>query len=231
MPRAARRTTPPRQTSLDDRGFGNDQLRALPDVRALCSEILKWEGYRRDMFVDARGNVRTGIGHFLPDARAAVALPWKHRATGLAATGHEVWAAFEQVRAQAAGHAAPAHQRASDLVLPAGFAVDLITRRVQRQLLPAVRRLCPGFDRYPLPAQRALVEMAYDLGISRFSRFSNLIAACEQWNFRKAAQHCHRWTSRKARNEATRALFLEAATPDSSSTPGFAGKNARRDGG
>jgi GH24 family phage-related lysozyme (muramidase) len=211
MPRAARRTAPPRQTSIDDRPVAGAGLRAAPNLRALCSEILKWEGYRRDMFVDARGNVTTGIGHFLPNGRAALALPWRHKATGLPASGHEVWAAFEQVRAQAAGHTAPAHQRASDLVLPTGFATDLATRRLERQFLPAVRRLCRGFDGYPLPAQRALVEMAYNLGIGRFSRFSNLIAACEQRDFRKAAQHCHRWTCRNARNEATGALFLDAA--------------------
>ena len=71
--------------------------------------------------------------------------------------------------------------------------------------------MCPGFDSYPLPARRALIEMAYDLGVGRLGRFGPLIAACEQRDFRKAAQHCHRWTSRHARNEATRNLFLDAA--------------------
>jgi GH24 family phage-related lysozyme (muramidase) len=212
MPRAARRiAAPPNQTSIDDLRVGDARLCGVPDARALCSEILKWEGYRRDMYVDARDNVMTGIGHFLPNARAALALPWKHRATGLPATGHEIWAAFEQVRAQAAGHGAPAHQRASDLVLPAGFAIELATRRLERELLPALRRLCPGFDAYPLPAQRALVDMAYNLGVGRLIRFGSLIAACAQLDFRKAARYCHRWTSRAGRNEATRNLFLDAA--------------------
>ncbi len=211
MPKVARRTAPPYQTSIYDLRVGAAGLCGAPDARALCSEILKWDGYRRDMSVDARGNVITGVGHFLANARAALALPWKHRATGLPATGHEIWAAFEQVRAQAAGHGAPAHQRASDLVLPAGFAIDLAIRRLERELLPGLRRLCPGFDAYPLPAQRALVDMAYNLGVARLSKFSNLIAACVQRDFRKAARYCHRWTSRAGRNEATRNLFLDAA--------------------
>ena len=211
MPRVARRTTLPRQTSIDDLHVAGARPRAVPGARALCSEILRWEGYRRDMFVDGRGNVMTGVGHFLPNARAALALPWKHKATGLPATGREIWAAFEQVRAQAAGHAAPAHQRASDLLLPPGFAIDLAIRRLERQSLPALRRLCPGFDAFPLPAQRALVDMVYDLGVGRFGRVGNLIAACAQRNFRKAALHCHRWTSGPARNHATRDLFLDAA--------------------
>ena len=212
MPRAARRTTPPRQISIDDVRSDDLRRRGTPDARSLCSALLKWEGYRRDMYVDARRNVTTGIGFRLPNARAALSLPWKHKATGLPATGHEIWAAFEQVRAQAVGHRAPAHQRASDLVLPAGFAIDLAIRRLERQLLPGLRRLCRGFDQYPASVQRALVDMSYDIGLAAFGKFSNLLTASERLDFRTASQHCHRWTALTARNEATRNLFLEAAS-------------------
>ena len=163
------------------------------------------------MYVDWRGEVRTGIGLVLRDARAALALPWRHRRTGSPATAAEVRAAFEQVRAQRAGHVAPAHQRASDLVLPAGYAALLVIRRLERELLPALRRLFPRFEHYPLPAQRALVEMANNLGVGGLRRFFNLIAACNRGDFAAAADHCHRRTIGVARNTATRALFRKAA--------------------
>lgn len=213
-------------------------------ARALCSEIIRWEGFRREMYVDARGRIRTGIGHRLADAGAALALPWQHRATGRRATPAEVRAAYRQVRAQAAGHPAPALQRASDLVLPAGFAADLATTHLERTVLPGLRRFCPTFDGYPLPAQRALVDMAFDLGLDRLALFHNLIAACRRGDFAAAADHCHRPRCQSARNVSTRNLFREATAPRAAGAPDAAssrqqrlvtaavvGQNARLDGG
>jgi GH24 family phage-related lysozyme (muramidase) len=213
MPRTAAVTASPDQTSLDDLLASAPRAARARDTRTLCTEVLKWEGYRQEMFVDWRGDVRTGIGHRLPNAAAALALPWRHKTTGQPATAAEVRKAFEQVRAQGAGHRAPAHQRASDLVLPAGYASVLATRHLERELLPAVRRLCPRFDDYPLPAQRALVDMAFNLGARALRRFHDLIAACNRWDFAAAAEHCLRRTCGVARNVATRELFRKAAGP------------------
>lgn len=212
MPRTAAARAPRDQTSIESLLANSPHAaRAAVDARALCTELFRWEGYRREMYVDWRGDVRTGIGLVLRDARAALALPWRHRTTGVPATAAEVRAAFEQVRAQRAGHAAPAHQRASDLVLPAGYAALLVMRRLERELLPALRRFFHRFEHYPLPAQRALVEMAYNLGVGGLRRFFNLTAACNRGDFAAAAAHCHRRTIGVARNAATRALFRKAA--------------------
>jgi len=96
-------------------------------------------------------------------------------------------------------------------VLAPGVAGDLAIKRVDRTVLPGLRRLCPDFDRCPLPARRALVDMAFDLGLAALSRFRNLITACATGDFATAANHCHRRGSRETRNAATRLLFLEAA--------------------
>jgi len=185
--------------------------RPASGTRALCAELVKWEGYRRHMYVHWHGGVATGIGHRLLDVDAALALPWQHRSTGLRATPREVRIAFAQVLAQARGHRAPAHQRASDVVLPAGFVAELAIARVERDLLPALRRLFAGFDRYPLPARCALVDMAFELGARELRRFHNLVAACARGDFAAAADHCHRRTSRPARNVATRELFRKSS--------------------
>jgi type VI secretion system secreted protein VgrG len=212
MPRTAAASAPPDQTSIEDLLTDTTPVaRAAVDSRALCTELFRWEGYRREMYVDWRGDVRTGIGFVLPDARAALALPWRHKATGFPATAAEVRAAFAQVRAQSAGHAAPAHERASNLVLPPGYAALLVMRRLERELLPELRKLLPRFEDYPLAAQRALVEMAYNLGVAGLRRFRNLIASCNGGDFGAAANHCHRRTIGVARNAGTKALFRKAA--------------------
>jgi GH24 family phage-related lysozyme (muramidase) len=163
------------------------------------------------MYVDRRGVVATGAGHALPTVDAAIALPWRHRATGLSATAAEIGRAFVRVRALGPRQKTLSYRLASDLVLSPGVAGDLAIRRVDRNVLPGLRRLCPDFGRYPLPARRALVDMAFDLGLAALSRFRNLITACEAGDFAAAANHCHRRGGRETRNAATRLLFLEAA--------------------
>ena len=162
------------------------------------------------MYVDTRGHVTTGIGHLLRDANAALALPWLHRATGAPATPAEIHAAFARVAAQPAGQHASRYQGVSDLVLPPNLPRDLAGMRLEREFLPGIRRLCPGFDGYPQPAQRALVDMAYNLGVGGLARFKNMLQACERGDFAAAAGECNRRTCRDDRNEATRELFLAA---------------------
>jgi len=212
--------------------FANNGV-TMPNVRALCAELIRWEGCRREMYVAPRGGVRTGIGHPLFDADAALALPWTHRSTGRRATAAEIRIAFAQARAQSRGHPAPAHQRASDLVLPAGLAGNLAAARLEQTILPGLRRLCAGFDRYPLAAQRALVDMAWNLGLRELAKFHNLIAACARADFTAAADHCHRRRSHSARNVSTRNLFQQAAKSRQQRllTAPFVSKNARLDGG
>ena len=204
MPRAASRTASLIQTSFDDRLATND-------TRSLCAELLRWESCRPHMYVDGRGFVATGVGHALPTVDAAIALPWRHRATGLSATPAEIQRAFVRVRALGPRQKTLSYRLASDLVLPAGVAGDLAIGRIERDVLPWLRRLCRGFRRYPLPARRALVDMAFDLGLAGLARFRNLITACAQRDFATAANHCHRRGSRETRNAAMRILFLEAA--------------------
>jgi GH24 family phage-related lysozyme (muramidase) len=181
------------------------------DIRALCRELTRWEGSCRHMYVDTRGHVTTGVGHLLRDPTAAAALPWFHRATGKPATTDEIRSAFREVGALGAGHKAGSYQRASDLVLPQAKLEQLAATRLESEFLPGLRRLCPRFDGYPLPAQRALVDMAYNLGVGGLAKFQTLIAACQRGDFAAAADACHRRSSRDERNEATRALFLDAA--------------------
>jgi GH24 family phage-related lysozyme (muramidase) len=204
MRRIAPRIALPSQTFIDDRQETND-------ARSLCAEVVRWESCRQHMYVDASGHVATGMGHRLPNADTATTLPWCHRATGLTAAPAEIRAAFRRIAALGPRQSTLAYRLASDLILPAGVAGDLAIARIERDVLPGLRRLFAGFDRYPLPARRALVDMAYDVGLTELARFRNLIAACGARDFATAANHCHRQRSREPRNTATRLLLFAAA--------------------
>ena len=103
------------------------------------------------------------------------------------------------------------------------MATDLATSRLEKEFLPGLRRLFPGFDAYPQPAQRALVDMIYTLGEGGLARkFPTVVEACRAGRFADAAAHCHRKAHdnehRKddARNDATKNLFLDAANLNAS---------------
>jgi hypothetical protein len=206
MARMAPRFAPSKQLSL-----ASADQHETNELRALCSEVFRWTACRAHMCVDSRGHVAAGAGHRLPSAAAAATLPWRHSGSGTVATRAEIADAYRRVRAQGPGQKTLTYRLASDLALSPGVAADLVMARIAREVLPGLRTLFRSFDRYPAPAQRALVEMAVDLGLTGLSKFRNLIAACERGNFSLAAEHCLRRGHRELRNAATRALFSKAA--------------------
>jgi len=206
MARQAARFAPSKQLSL-----ASAHQDETNELRSLCSEVFRWTACRAHMYVDSRGHVAAGAGHRLPSAAAAATLPWRNSGSRTAATRPEIEDAFHRVRAQGPGRTTLTYRLASDLVLSPGVAADLVMSRIARDLLPGLRARFRSFDRYPLPARCALVEMAVDLSLPGLSRFRNLIAACERWNFSLAAEQCLRRGHRQLRNAATRALFIKAA--------------------
>lgn len=61
----------------------------------------------------------------------------------------------------------------------------------------------------PKPAQVALLDMAYNLGVAGLDKFFRLRAAVVTSNWAIAARECERQGPSKERNAATAALFLE----------------------
>jgi GH24 family phage-related lysozyme (muramidase) len=215
------------------------QSRANPrhttiDVGALRDDLLRWEGNKPFMYLCSAGYVTTGIGNKLANAQEAIALPWQHTTTGLAATPAEIRTAFERVAAMTAEFrredpkapnpfGAKHYKNVSDLVLPEGAANQLAVDRLEKDFLKGLRGLFPSFDGYPQPAQRALVDMAYTLGVSGLeTKFPSVVKACREGRFADAAKYSHRKVKanegRKGdeRNAATRNLLLEAARLNSS---------------
>ena len=50
------------------------------------------------------------------------------------------------------------------------------------------KAVCPSFETLPEPAQRALANMAFNLGRTRLSKFKNMLAALEAKDFETAAR-------------------------------------------
>jgi GH24 family phage-related lysozyme (muramidase) len=69
----------------------------------------------------------------------------------------------------------------------------------------------PKWKLYPIPAQEALFDMGYNLGVGGLLKFHQLLAAVDEGQWRAAAARCHRVGIGAARNGDIADLFLQAA--------------------
>jgi type VI secretion system secreted protein VgrG len=69
-----------------------------------------------------------------------------------------------------------------------------------------------NYDAYPVQAQDALLDMAFNLGVHGLvAHFPRLKAAAEAQDWNTCAAQCHRNGISDSRNQKTVALFHEAA--------------------
>lgn len=181
------------------------------ELHEAMTDLSRWEGFTTWLYLDTRGLVTVGIGNMLPDVQACRALPWK--TVGQPSTAAEVDAAWTAVRRMEPGRAASSYANATKIRLDQGDVMALAERRLEREFLPGLKRLYPGWDTFPASAQRALVDMAWNLGIAGLAKFRHLAGAVSARDWAAAAQSCGRSTSRPERNQWTRQLFRDAAMP------------------
>ena len=189
------------------------------DLNQLLEDLIQREGLLTNGYRDStdHGGFTVGVGNMVPSDAACAQLPWL-RPDGRQASPAEARACYAAVMAMPPKLDAHAYAKASDLRLSEDVCRDLCISRLQREFLPGLRRLFGGFDGYPAPAVRALVDMIYNLGEGReaeatgLAAFVNLRAACARGAWKRAAAESHRSTCRQTRNDWTRDRFLEAAT-------------------
>jgi GH24 family phage-related lysozyme (muramidase) len=177
----------------------------------IVDDLLRWEGNANHLYLDTHGLVTVGIGHLLRSPAAAQALPFIDERTGHLATKEDIAAAFRHVGQDRAGCRAEHYAKLTHLRLSDEVVREIATSRLENEFLPGLRREFPHFDDYPSSAQRALVDMAYNLGVGGLGHFHKLRASCEAGDWAQAATECHRRTCRAERNDWTQALFLVAA--------------------
>ena len=176
------------------------------------------EGCMTWLYCDNRGFVTTGIGNLVASADACAALPWFHAANNPAggpvpAADGEKRSAYTKVMNAfwLIKPSAMQYRSISDLRLTLDFVVGLVGQRLETEFVPGIQELCPDFDEFPLSARRALVDLAYNLGVHGLSNFQMLLAACNARDWATAARQCHRSTSRDSRNDWTAEMFASCS--------------------
>ena len=160
------------------------------------------------MYLDTKGLVTVGVGKMLPDAATAQTLPFVRRDNGAAAKPDEIQRDFDAVRVQPKGLLAGSYRKFTQLDLP-DAAIDALLKTTADKFLADLAARFAGWAGYPAPAKRALLDMAYNLGIAGLMAFVRLKAAVEARNWDAAARECARNGISQTRNDWTRDLFLK----------------------
>ena len=132
-------------------------------------------------------------------------------AAGSPAAAAEIANAYAAVSSAPLGLPAKDYRSLSELNLPED-AIDQLWSDDISTFTTSLRKNIPNFDTYPDPAQDALFDMAYNLGIGGLLRYHNLLAACRAGDWDRAATESVRHGISDERNKATAALFLQAKT-------------------
>ncbi len=174
--------------------------------RAIVAERLKkFEGSTSYMYRCTGGEVTVGVGHAILNAALAQQLAWMGPPpSALIAADYARVAAAE--KGSVAAHYEPITQcRLS------GDAIDTL---LIADIAAFEANLTAGLNAwtgYPEPAQQALFDMAYNLGVGGLLKFRKLLAACAAGQWAVAATECRRAGIGDERNRETAALFEQAA--------------------
>jgi GH24 family phage-related lysozyme (muramidase) len=175
---------------------------------SVTARLKAFEGCVPHMYRCTGGDVTVGAGHAIHAAADAGKFSWI--AGDSPATPQQAEADFAKVAAAPKGMAADRYQSLTRCRMVAADIDALLAADVQLFEAKLASAL-PKWPSYPGPAQEALFDMGYNLGVAGLLKFHQLLAAADAGRWHAAAQQCHRMGISEARNAETARLFLQAA--------------------
>jgi GH24 family phage-related lysozyme (muramidase) len=173
--------------------------------------LRRWEGCVPWMYLDTRGYVTVGIGCMLPFIDAALRLPFRNVNVVRAATIDEVKIRYEQVKSLVAGRSASLYWMDHPRIeLPVDACERIAIERLEREFLPALRKIFVGFDSLPLLARVVLVDIAWNVGCTGIEKYRRLIANVSARDWHAASEEVATVHGRAERNEWRRETMAAA---------------------
>jgi GH24 family phage-related lysozyme (muramidase) len=189
-------------------------------MNALVGQLIEEEGAMACMYLDTRSVITCGVGHALFSLDAALKLPWKRKdgysscagedACATNATEAEIRDEWDSMRTAKAKMLPLYYSGRSKLCLDEADVRALLVADI-RGVCAVLEGTVAGFDTFPEAAQRALVDMAFNLGVSGLEhKFPHLMRDVRARDWAGCAAQCDREGISDARNQATVALFRAA---------------------
>ena len=170
------------------------------------AKLESFEGVIPWMYLDTVGKVTVGVGLMLPNAAAALRLPF--HIEGQPATEDEIAAEFARVDAMPMGRAALFYRGKSGPEL-ARADIDALLRTVLTGFEIELRGTLATYDGLPGDVKLALLDMIYNLGpAGLLLGYPRMIKAVAAGHWAEAARECLRHGPGAVRNEWTREMFL-----------------------
>jgi GH24 family phage-related lysozyme (muramidase) len=182
----------------------------LPSPDLFMADLIRWEGAVPWMYLDTRGLVTVGVGNLLASSEAAVVLPFQNLSIGQPATKDEILRAYYATAATRPGLSPAGYRRSPRLELSDSAIHELLRHRLANEFIPGLATLCHGFATFPVAAQAAMVDMAFNTGLGGLRHFPKMLAAVRAGDWVMAANECERSSCRPERNAWTRLRFLAA---------------------
>lgn len=188
----------------------------------LKQRLIKYEGNVDHMYLDSNGFVTVGIGHMLANAAEAQKLPFLDHQGNKASKAdikNDYTAVKKQVRQlqqaqqlyKLAQRSAAYYKRFTKLHL----SQTEINRQVNKHIntfYKELKRIYPDYDTYPKDARLALMDMIFNLGMTKLrNKFFKLNGAVKAKNWATAAKESRRVNVKPPRNKYVRDLFNKAS--------------------
>jgi len=182
------------------------------EKRTLRENLIRYEGDVRHMYLDSEGHVTIGVGHLVPNLAAALKLNLVVGKTGAIATETQITTDYELVKKQAEGGYAYTYKKYTQLIMKK-IEVNRLTNKHINNFYNELKKLFPSFDDYPTEARLALLDMIFNLGMTKLRNlFPKLNKAVKAKKWAEAAAESRRKSPvSDARNNYVRALFEAAA--------------------
>ncbi|MEH6650069.1 MAG: glycoside hydrolase family protein [Motiliproteus sp.] len=176
----------------------------------LKQSINQHEGCIHHMYLDTRGNVTIAVGQLVSSATDAVKLSLVVRETQQQATDEQITAEYDRMLQQQPGKIAAAYKAVTQLEMTHQRVDELLDQRID-EFTTGIKGQLNDFDSYPEPAQEALLDMAFNLGVAGLRRkFPTMMGAAARKDWQTCAAECSRRGISDHRNQATQALFQAA---------------------
>lgn len=186
------------------------------DINKVFESIIGHEGDIKYMYLDTakpKSKVTIGYGKMLPSAEYAATIPFL--IDGKSASANQIKQDWYTVYNSVSGinsYSASHFKEMTKVRITKETAKKLTLNHIKKNISD-LRRIFPDFDSYPIPAQEAMLDMVYNLGIKgkNIKSFPTLSKHIKDRNFVGAARESNRPQLSPTRNKHVKDLFLKAA--------------------
>lgn len=182
------------------------------DIRQTAIDRTKrFEGFVPHFYLDTNGYVTIGYGNMVSSAAAATALALT--LNGTAATAQQKKDDWTAIKAMESGHRPDYYESTAKLRIAEAKAAVILKEKLEGAASDLLTRF-PSLDVYPEAAQDALLDMMFNIGLTKFTaaKWPKLFAAVTAKDWKEAAAQSNRPDVSSGRNKEIKDLFLSAAT-------------------